>query len=529
MKCFFWNLRGLANHPTKLALKNLIVKHKPDFCIIAEPWMSVVNLSQRWLHHLNLKIFAVNTRNNLLPNLWCLCASHLSPTILSLDDQQVSFQFDLEGKAFGVTAVYAATCYLRRRELWSAITNIQNQHLIPWSCIGDFNAILGAHEQRSTSSPNIIPMTDFQNWSDSNNLIHLPTRGSEFTWTNGRKGRNNIQRRLDIVIVNTDWINSCSSTSVRTLTKLRSDHYPLLFEFSNHDIQFASNFKFMKMWIEHDDCINIVKQSWNSNVVGCPMYILSRKLKILKENLKTWNKVTFGNIHSQLKLATQKLDDIQADIDRLGYNDHLMEQEKIAQINLENMLNMEEIFWKEKSKVKWHCEGDRNTTYFHRLAKIKNASSLITSMKSGDITLNDPNEVSAHVVNHFSNLFSSNANVSQNDMVQEVIPKLITDRINNMLTLLPSFDEIKNAIFSLNKDSAPGPDGFGAIFFQTYWDIINQDVYKVVMQFFTTGWLLPNFNTNISCLFLRLTMQIQWINTGLLLLRISSSKSYQRL
>jgi len=40
-----------------------------------------------------------------------------------------------------------------------------------------------------------------------------------------------------------------------------------------------------------------------------------------------------------------------------------MEQEKLAQINLENVLNMEESYWKEKSKVKWQCDGDRNTAF----------------------------------------------------------------------------------------------------------------------------------------------------------------------
>jgi hypothetical protein len=50
-----------------------------------------------------------------------------------------------------------------------------------------------------------------------------------------------------------------------------------------------------------------------------------------------------------------------------------------------------------------------------------------------------------------------------------------------MLTRLPSTDEIKNAVFSLNKESAPGPDGFGAIFCQTFWGIIKLDVIKAVM------------------------------------------------
>jgi len=46
-------------------------------------------------------------------------------------------------------------------------------------------------------------------------------------------------------------------------------------------------------------------------------------------------------------------------------------------------------------------------------------------------------------------------------LVDELISHLITDRINNFLTLLPLDGEIFQVGFSLNKDSAPGPDGFG--------------------------------------------------------------------
>jgi len=174
----------------------------------------------------------------------------------------------------------------------------------------------------------------------------------------------------------------------------------------------------------------------------------------------------------------------------------LLEQEKNAQINLENALNLEETFWKEKAKVKWHIEGDRNTAYFHRLAKIKQASSLITNMRNGDVMLNEPEEVSAHIVNHFTDLFTQNSNTINNGMVEEVIPNLITDRINRILTILPNHDEIHSAVFSLNQDSAPSPDGFGAVFFQKYSEIIKHDVIKAVLQFFNSGWLLPNFNSN---------------------------------
>jgi hypothetical protein len=159
-------------------------------------------------------------------------------------------------------------------------------------------------------------------------------------------------------------------------------------------------------------------------------------------------------------------------------------KKRLLNSNLENALNVEEMFWQEKSKVQWHCEGDRNTSYFHRVAKIRNVSSHISTMKSGDITLDDPELISAHVVNHFTNIFTNSSNVSENGLIEEVVPNLITDRVNNMLTMLPTHDEISKVVFALNKNSAPGPDGFGAIFFQTYWEIIKHDVFKAVMQFF---------------------------------------------
>jgi len=378
MKCLFWNVRGLANNPSRLALKKLIISHKPELCFIAS------KLSARWLSKLNLKLFCVNTRDNLIPNLWCLCSTALNPSLIFVDDQHISIKVEVDGKVFGISAIYASTCYIRRRNLWSAISNTQNLNLIPWCYIGDFNTIIGAHEQRSRFTPARIPIEDFQNWTNNCNLMHLPTRGASHTWSNGRQGRNNTQRRLDRAVCNHDFINNCCNVSCSTLTKIRSDHFPLLLEFRTQNIQFASSFKFMKMWISHPDCRNVIEQAWNINVVGCPMYILSQKLKMLKEKLKVWNKETFGDIHLQVKNATAQLDAIQAEINRDGHTDMLMEQEKLAQINLENVLNMEECFWQEKAKVKWHAEGDRNTAYFHKIGKIKNTTSLITNLMNGD-------------------------------------------------------------------------------------------------------------------------------------------------
>lgn len=48
---------------------------------------------------------------------------------------------------------------------------------------------------------------------------------------------------------------------------------------NNNTTDHVSQFKFMKMWSLDDDCHRIIKEAWNVNIVGCPMYILNRKLR----------------------------------------------------------------------------------------------------------------------------------------------------------------------------------------------------------------------------------------------------------
>jgi len=68
-----------------------------------------------------------------------------------------------------------------------------------------------------------------------------------------------------------------------------------------------------------------------------------------------------------------------------------MQQEKIAQRELDMALDGEEMYLLEKSKVRCHLEGDGNTAYFHRIFKIKNTTKLITLIKDGDQILTKPN------------------------------------------------------------------------------------------------------------------------------------------
>jgi len=82
------------------------------------------------------------------------------------------------------------------------------------------------------------------------------------------------------------------------------------------------------MWSFHPGCKDIVASCWNTNITGCPMFILSAKLKHLKSCLKQWNTYVFGDINSEVTIAEDVLVHIQSNINLLGPNDDFLDAEK---------------------------------------------------------------------------------------------------------------------------------------------------------------------------------------------------------
>lgn len=103
----------------------------------------------------------------------------------------------------------------------------------------------------------------------------------------------------------------------------------------------------------------------------------------------------------------------------------------------------------------------------------------------------------------------------ETDLIDDGIPKIIIEDINHLLTIRPSVEEIHKDVFTLNLNSAHGPDVFGG-FFQKYYDIVKDDVISIVSTL-----------TQL-CSFPRRTILILCINSDLLPWKILSSKSFQK-
>jgi len=198
-----------------------------------------------------------------------------------------------------------------------------------------------------------------------------------------------------------------------------------------------------------------------------------------------------------VKLVVDEVNRIQHLIDSEGFSDQLYMQDLEAQLLLTKALNFQEQLWKEKARDQNFVNGDRNTAYFHRVFKIRAATKSISFLQDGDNVITDPTEIEMHVLSYFQAIFSMDNNCALNTLVDETIPSLVTDADTHMLMRLPLSSEIKDVVFSLNGDGAPGPDGFGGHFYQTFWDIVGVNVVNSMQDFFLDGRLPSSITSQI--------------------------------
>ncbi|OAY81359.1 hypothetical protein ACMD2_23820, partial [Ananas comosus] len=123
------------------------------------------------------------------------------------------------------------------------------------------------------------------------------------------------------------------------------------------------------------------------------------------------------------------------------------------------ILEEEEILWKTRAKQRWLKEGDGNTKFFHAVANGRKRSNTIVAIEddTGQQITNEELKRS-----YFYQYFK---------------------RVLGIRGYPSSFGDwsaftIKTATFQLGSDKAPA-DGFSLVFFQTFWDVVKEDIFKI--------------------------------------------------
>lgn len=165
---------------------------------------------------------------------------------------------------------------------------------------------------------------------------------------------------------------------------------------------------------------------------------------------------------------------------------------------LNELLDREEILWKQRSRLDWLKGGDKKTQKFYFKAPQRKKRSRIEGIE--DVRGNwqqDPHIVEREFVQYFRTLFSPSNPVDMSSIL-DTVPRVVIAEMNMMLLRQFNVEDVKIALFQMGPTKAPGPDGMNALFFQKFWHIVGPDVIQVALGFFATGRLLSNLNsTNI--------------------------------
>ena len=199
--------------------------------------------------------------------------------------------------------------------------------------------------------------------------------GGSFMWRGGLN--NQLQSRLDRFLVSEDWECYFNRAVQSLLPRLVSDHCTLLLD-GGGARKGSSLFRFENMWLKEDGFKNLLRSWWMSfQFRGSFNFTLFEKLKALKASLKIWNREVFGNITTRKELALKHMvlwDSVEGDRVLSVEKQNLIKQ---ALEEYKKWVIMEETSWRQNFRELWLREGDKNTSFFH---KMSNAHKRINSL-----------------------------------------------------------------------------------------------------------------------------------------------------
>lgn len=314
-----------------------------------------------------------------------------------------------------------------------------------------------------------------------------------------------ITSRLDRFLISESILVDGITVESDILPSGGSDHWPISLIVEIQGTPRNKPFRFKKFWLEHPNFLTMVGKWWSEPLeeIGSKMFLLQKKLKIIKNRIKEWNKTVFGNIFQEKIILENKLEQIQKEGTEGRRDEETAEQEKVLTQQWQDRCKQEESLWKQKSRIQWLKEGEQNTKFFHKSAMDYRSANRILELKNneGEI-LKNHNEIAVLLTDHFHSI-AQEPTIQREEAIKEItnaIPKSITEDQNWALRRVISLEEVEEAVRSMPNDKAPGPDGFTINFYKACWHIVKHEVWEVVEDSRQSKSILKSLNSTFIAL-----------------------------
>ncbi|XP_040367431.1 uncharacterized protein LOC121050669 [Rosa chinensis] len=158
------------------------------------------------------------------------------------------------------------------------------------------------------------------------------------------------------------------------------------------------------------------------------------------------------------------------------------------------LLQQEQTFWKQRTKVFCLSDGDMNTKFFHQRASNRRKKNLIKGLYDAfGRWCTEDGDLKQIVLNYFRTLFTRPPPIFELKVVS-VLPRVITADMNMQLTREIGEEEVYAALKQMHPCKSPGLDGFSPDFYQHFWHIVGRDVIAAVRNFMGDESLLRQLN-----------------------------------
>lgn len=147
--------------------------------------------------------------------------------------------------------------------------------------------------------------------------------------------------------------------------------------------------------------------------------------------------------------------------------DNNISQEDILEVSkkLQEAYKDEEEYWHQKSWNMWYSSGDLNTKFYHALTKQRRVRNKIVGLhdEMGN-WITEENGIEKVAVDYFEGLFTTTEPSAFDSFLEEIVSS-ISLQMYQILLRLATEEEVRQALFMMHPEKAPGPDGMTALFF----------------------------------------------------------------
>ncbi|KAL2225603.1 UNVERIFIED_CONTAM: hypothetical protein Sindi_2977300, partial [Sesamum indicum] len=346
-----------------------------------------------------------------------------------------------------LTIVYGATEVSDRRELWASLDSLAVQCInIPWLVGGDFNAVRDLSE------------------------------GKWYTWHNQSASPHNLWKRLDRMLTNDTWTMRFPSVFYQCLTPRTSDHSPMVVKGDNQQ-RFGGMFRFDNFLTLSLDFIPSLQSIWQHQIVGVPMFSVTRKLKALKPIFREQRR-NKGDLSHNVELARGFLEQAQVLVSSHRQDELFLLLEHCSRLVYAKAAELERIMLQQRAKMEWMKGGDQcSRVFFPKIAQRRTARRILQINDAQGITITEPNAVIHEFISYYQSLLGGDRRQRVMDLrfLRPWARHIITTEEAGHLLEPFSAEDIKKAVFDIGEDRAPGPDGYSSGFYKNAWPVVGQE------------------------------------------------------